>query len=273
MAPPDPPAGNGPNRRGRSTVATGSRPEVVRGGIYPRVWANAFTSVALASTLLGWLFWQPGVVTFVLCASLAAAVTLQAAFERDTFSAHGAVAGGWPRSSRGWLQCVTGRGIVSSLWCTGLICLGVFDPGVAAAAVFTSVLTAPRTLHLVRAAVGGERDAVRTRRRRGTSGNRARGHASSSPVGHEDQVSGVSAEAAFAEVLRCYDNAELSRAWNRSFARLYDVSSPSDLDRVASLRRLYLDEWERRDPAGLLRWLQTNPRASGDPTAHLLDPP
>lgn len=55
------------------------------------------------------------------------------------------------------------------------------------------------------------------------------------------------------------------RAWTSSRAALRPHASMASRIRVAALRQAYLDELERRDPAGLRRWLESARPFSGDP--------
>ena len=55
----------------------------------------------------------------------------------------------------------------------------------------------------------------------------------------------------------------LCREWLRSLVVLRAVVGPAALDDVSRLRRRYLDELERRDPAGFARWLDADTGAAG----------
>lgn len=46
--------------------------------------------------------------------------------------------------------------------------------------------------------------------------------------------------------------------------------SPETHLRVVQQRQLYLDELERRNPAGLAAWLASGARAAGDPTRFIV---
>jgi hypothetical protein len=59
-------------------------------------------------------------------------------------------------------------------------------------------------------------------------------------------------------------NAELGREWRLSHMRLVNSRTPDDLSRLCLLRRLQLDEIERRDPAGFRRWLDSGSWVRGD---------
>jgi hypothetical protein len=62
----------------------------------------------------------------------------------------------------------------------------------------------------------------------------------------------------------------LCAAWQRTYWLLRDLplSSPASLG-VVQLRAELLEEFERRDPAGLRRWLHTEPRACRNPGRYL----
>lgn len=57
---------------------------------------------------------------------------------------------------------------------------------------------------------------------------------------------------------------QLCWAWRRSYVHLGSCASADGLARLAKLRRGYLDELQRRDPAAFDRWLPTA-RAASDP--------
>lgn len=58
---------------------------------------------------------------------------------------------------------------------------------------------------------------------------------------------------------------DLCRAWRVSYLSLQGAD-PEELERVALVRACFLDELERRDPAGFRRWIDLGARAAGDPT-------
>lgn len=64
---------------------------------------------------------------------------------------------------------------------------------------------------------------------------------------------------------------ELVRAWRMSYNSLFSAESTAALSAVVAQRQEYLEELERRDPAGLRRWLASGARAAGDPTRYLRD--
>jgi hypothetical protein len=57
--------------------------------------------------------------------------------------------------------------------------------------------------------------------------------------------------------------------WRRSYLAVARASKPDELTRIAALRAAYLDELERRDPAGFRRWLDSGARAASDPGRYL----
>lgn len=57
---------------------------------------------------------------------------------------------------------------------------------------------------------------------------------------------------------------QLCWAWRRSYVHLRSCASPDGLAQLTTLRRGYLDELQRRDPAAFARWLPTA-RAASDP--------
>jgi hypothetical protein len=65
------------------------------------------------------------------------------------------------------------------------------------------------------------------------------------------------------------DDRALCLAWRRSFIALEQCRSVAMRVRVVQLRELYLEELERRNPAGLSAWLESGARAAGDPSRYL----
>lgn len=71
--------------------------------------------------------------------------------------------------------------------------------------------------------------------------------------------------------LKNLDDDAVCLAWRRSFVLLQQAQrAPARLVLVQHRQRI-LDEIERRDPTGLLRWLESNPRAAGNPLPFLSD--
>jgi hypothetical protein len=62
---------------------------------------------------------------------------------------------------------------------------------------------------------------------------------------------------------------ELCRAWSRSYAAMQMTASFRQLVRIIDARQVYLEALEERDPAGMARWLNAEPRADSDPTSFL----
>jgi hypothetical protein len=62
---------------------------------------------------------------------------------------------------------------------------------------------------------------------------------------------------------------ELCRAWSLSYAAIQMCTIPLQLARISRARQVYLDQLEERDPAGMARWLRTEPRADSDLSVHL----
>ncbi len=63
--------------------------------------------------------------------------------------------------------------------------------------------------------------------------------------------------------------AELCLAWRRSYLALLDLPPGPGRCELVRLRGCLLDELERRDPAGLTRWLADGARAGSDPGRYL----
>jgi hypothetical protein len=62
---------------------------------------------------------------------------------------------------------------------------------------------------------------------------------------------------------------ELCIAWRRSYVRLLRASGESARAQVVQSRRCLLDELERRDPPGFIRWLDSGALAGSDPSRYL----
>ncbi|QWZ08769.1 hypothetical protein KRR39_02625 [Nocardioides panacis] len=76
---------------------------------------------------------------------------------------------------------------------------------------------------------------------------------------------------ALVAILGALDDAELCLAWRRSFVLLNEATSPREKLVVVTLRERYLEELQRRSPAGVSRWLDSGARASGNPLPFLED--
>jgi hypothetical protein len=62
---------------------------------------------------------------------------------------------------------------------------------------------------------------------------------------------------------------QLCWEWRRSYLAISQATGAAQIARIAAARAGILDELERRNPAGLQRWLASGARAAGDPTRHL----
>jgi hypothetical protein len=62
---------------------------------------------------------------------------------------------------------------------------------------------------------------------------------------------------------------ELGREWQRTAAALAATTDPATREVLARRRQEALDELERRDPAGIARWLSAGATVDGDPARHL----
>jgi hypothetical protein len=62
---------------------------------------------------------------------------------------------------------------------------------------------------------------------------------------------------------------ELGREWQRTAAALAATTDPATRELLARRRQEALDELERRDPAGVARWLSGVATVDGDPAPHL----
>jgi hypothetical protein len=62
---------------------------------------------------------------------------------------------------------------------------------------------------------------------------------------------------------------ELGREWQRTATALAATTDPATREVLARRRQEALDELERRDPAGIARWLSGGATVDGDPARHL----
>jgi len=65
---------------------------------------------------------------------------------------------------------------------------------------------------------------------------------------------------------------QLCLAWRSSFTALQRASNAAEQARLAECRRGFLDELERRDPAGFARWLADGARAASNPGRYVAPP-
>lgn len=97
------------------------------------------------------------------------------------------------------------------------------------------------------------------------------GPASPAGPGPSAGAGATSGPGAAAEV-RGLTTTELVLAWRRSYSQLMRVRSPHQLAALAARRQQLLDELERRDAAGVERWLRSGARAASDPSRFLQRP-
>lgn len=65
-------------------------------------------------------------------------------------------------------------------------------------------------------------------------------------------------------------DAALCMAWRASFIALQQQLHHETRVRVVERRQQYLDELERRNPAGFTAWMTSGPRAAGDPSRYII---
>jgi hypothetical protein len=70
-----------------------------------------------------------------------------------------------------------------------------------------------------------------------------------------------------------WSDAELCRAWRVSYAQLQTHGGAAWAEHLAEQRRTYLDELQRRSPAGFAAWIASGARAGGDPARYLSSAP
>ena len=103
----------------------------------------------------------------------------------------------------------------------------------------------------------------------GRSPRRARAEAAPAPTDQTPSATDDEAEPPSVvvthDVVRQMSDAELCRAWRRSFVALHQARSLRVRALVVQTRQLLLDEVEARYPAGLQAWLGSGARAAGGP--------
>jgi hypothetical protein len=70
--------------------------------------------------------------------------------------------------------------------------------------------------------------------------------------------------------LSSLSDAALCQAWRVSFSELRDSPSQSQRMRIVEERQQYLDEFERRNPEGLMAWLASGARAAANPSRFIM---
>ena len=69
---------------------------------------------------------------------------------------------------------------------------------------------------------------------------------------------------------RLLTDVELCQAWRISSRAIAQPgTSPAQQAHLVAARHRYLDEFERRDPAGFQQWLAAGPQPDGDPSQHV----
>jgi hypothetical protein len=160
---------------------------------------------------------------------------------------------------------VTGRKIVNGavLGTVWLVALAGLASASALTMLFVGVVVVVTSPPVVRRALGAEVDAADP----ADAGRPSPGRPTPTrPVEVERSTVSVDvAELASADVT-AMDTRELVRDWRRSFVALERAGDPASKAAVVQARQAFLDELERRDPAGLHEWLESGARAAGDPT-------
>ena len=88
------------------------------------------------------------------------------------------------------------------------------------------------------------------------------------PIGWQPQAG----EVVTVEQARNMSDADLCRAWRRSFVTLQRTRGVVRRAQVVATRQLLLDEVESRYPGGLRAWLASGARAAGGPDRYLGSP-
>lgn len=74
---------------------------------------------------------------------------------------------------------------------------------------------------------------------------------------------------ALRSAVQVLDDYQLCHGWRASYTCLVLAPTAAERLELVHVRQAYLDEMERRHPAGLRAWLDSGARAAGDPSRHL----
>jgi hypothetical protein len=214
---------------------------------YRIIWSTAAAVVLAAGTLMAILA-VPATAMVVIAAGTAAGACVARNLLDEQQSAH--------TPGRRYVE-IGLLGFAAGLAVTGLV------GGIGAAGVLLIMLVGASSPPVVRLAgrrlpgLKGRPPAVP----KGTEApNRAPGTETVAPV---IELPGVMATDTVA--VRELSDAKLIHAWQLSYVVLQHSRRAPDLAAIADLRRRYLDELERRDPAGFDTWMQNGPRAASNP--------
>jgi len=199
---------------------------------YRMVWAGAWALVLVPLCLVGMVLGEPAVVLVI--SGLAAALVV-ALFERR-------------HQRRWWIDVAVAVGAFSAAaYAVGLLA--------ASGVVLLVVLTSPPALRTLGRAFRNEHRRPAVAEPRPAAADDVRG---GSPLGPD----------AFAGMVRLLDDRELIAAWRQSHEVLGYTNLPDLRGQLVSLRQAYLDEMERRDPAGFAAWIGDG--ATRDPERFLI---
>lgn len=228
---------------------------------YRSWWSAIWGTVTLLGLLLSYLVLSSATVIVVFGFAVAAAVVITVIYDQ--------VKPGWqaPRISRGRTCCI-------HCGVAGVVALAVTAAGTLSGALLMFALLA---------ASGSSPWALRLLLGKGPSpwATAAPGSAFSVVNVSTDPLSGpltdlclvvppgTSADSALSSSLQTMPDAELCEAWQMSFSALSDTNSAEVQVRIVELRQAYLDEMDRRHPAGLAAWLTSGARPAGSPAAYL----
>ena len=201
---------------------------------YRIVWRLGWGAVALAGTGLAALLWPLSSLLLTwLFGSVIAAGAASCWFSTQ----------GRPDEEPKVARVEAGWALVGALFLSGTGGWMQVSAGGALALAALSVLTAPPLVALV---------ASRWRQPQQVSGSTF------------DQV--VARGGSIADACRTFTTVELCLAWNQTFALYEATADCTERLRILTVREAFLDELERRDPAGLEAWLCSRRPAHEAPT-------
>ena len=196
---------------------------------YARRWSRACRVTAAVGVSLAFVVWNPVLVLVLGMVSMVPALV--------GFSLHAQTNGRGPaRMSRAQIKQLLVRAACVAAGSVAACAYVAVSPPLAIALVLAGAVTSPwvrRFAHRGVAGLGPTR----------------------SEVADDDSVDRLGID-------------ELCRRWCATFHAVLHTD-PSRAARIVGMRQVYLDEMERRDPAGLRAWLMSDPHAGGSPERFL----
>jgi hypothetical protein len=207
------------------------------------LWMNTWTAIGLPGLLVALLAWGPGTVVGIavtVSVSLALCLLVSGHGRRHWDGRPAPMGGG------GWIGRI-------ALCAVGLVlsitAIGGIVPGVALVLIVLAGATTPPATDLRRRML-------------------QQPHLARTPPADADPITTQGAARPLLwlpETARTMTDAELCRAWRRSFWTLSETHDPIVKLRIVKQRQCLLDELESRDPVALRAWLASGARACGGP--------